>query len=216
MNSDLVLGATGLLGDNHVAVFVAKTHSEEYLPKERVYSLVAWLIQYVLCCRTSLQDHEAPDNFNRIQAALLNPSSLNSSRLYTSTIKNPPRETFVKTKDLLTQESIYAVSGKTCCSQNCVQPFLRAKIRAFWEQMYHNSTFKHRAFMKTEVHRQVHRDSHGQRMVIVEEIPICMRAWMHISGVPKSTFYRYQTYMNNGREALDHGNKGLLKPRKHT
>ena len=52
-------------------------------------------------------------------------------------------------------------------------------------------------------------------MVIVEEIPVCMRAWMHISGVPESTFYRYQTYMNNGREALDHGNKGLLKPRKH-
>ena len=58
--------------------------------------------------------------------------------------------------------------------------------------------------MKTEVHRQVHRDSHGRRMVTVEEIPVCMRAWMHISGVPESTFYWYQTYMNNGREALDH------------
>ena len=43
--------------------------------------------------------------------------------------------------------------------------------------------------MKTEVHRQVHQDSHGQRMVIVEEIPICMRAWMHIFSVPESTFY---------------------------
>ena len=53
-------------------------------------------------------------------------------------------------------------------------------------------------------------------MVTVEEIPVCMRAWMHIFGVLESTFYRYQTYMNNGREALDHGNKGLLKPRKHT
>ena len=70
--------------------------------------------------------------------------------------------------------------------------------------------------MKMEVHRQVHRDLRGRRMVTVEEIPVCIRAWMHISGVPKSTFYRYQMYMNNGREALDHGNKGLLKPRKHT
>ena len=120
------------------------------------------------------------------------------------------------TKDLLTQESINAVSSKTCCSQNCIQPFSRAKIRAFRERIYHNSTFKHKAFMKTKVHRQVHRDSHGQRMVIVEEIPVCMQAWMHISGVPESTFYRYQTYINNGREALDHGKKGLLKPRKHT
>ena len=168
------------------------------------------------CRGASLQDHEARDNFNHIQAALLNPPSLTSSRPYTSTIRNPPCETSVKTKDLLTQESINALSSKTCCSQNCVQPFSRAKIRAFRERMYHNSTFKHRAFMKTEVHRQVHRDSRGRRMVIVEEIPVCMRAWMHIFGVPESTFYRYQTYMNNGREALDHGNKRLLKPRKHT
>ena len=39
---------------------------------------------------------------------------------------------------------------------------------------------------------------------------------MHISSVLESTFYRYQTYMNDGRETLDHGNRGLLKPRKHT
>ena len=216
VNSNLVLGATGPLGDTHVAVFVAKSHSEEHLPQEWVYSLVAWPIQYVHCRGASLQDHEARDNFNCIEAALLNPPSLTSSPLYASTIRNPPRETSVKTKDLLIHESINTVSSKTCCSQNYVQLFSRAKIRAFRYQTYHNSTFKHRAFMKLEVHRQVHRDSHRQRMVTVEEILVCMRAWMHISGVPESTFYRYQTYINNGREALDHGKKELLKPRKHT
>ena len=158
MNTDLVLGATGPLGDTHVEVFVAKSHLEEHLPQEQVYSLVAWPIQYVICLGASLHNHEAQDNFNCIQAALLNPPSLTSSRLYASTIRNPPRETSVKTTDLFTQESINAVSSKTCCSQNCVQPFPRAKIRAFCERMYHNSMFKHRAFMKTEVHRQVHRD----------------------------------------------------------
>ena len=132
------------------------------------------------CRGASLQDHEARDNFNRIQAAVLNPPLLTSSRPYASTIRNPPREMYVKTKDLLTQESINAVSSKTCCSQNCVQPFSRAKIRAFRERMYHNSTFKHRAFMKMEVYRQVHRDSRGRRMVTVEEILVYMRAWMHI------------------------------------
>ena len=133
VNSDLVLGATSPLSDTHVAVFVAKSHSEEHLPQERVYSLVACPIQYVHCRGASLQDHEARDNFNRIQAVVLNPPSLTSSRPYGTTIRNPPRETSVKTKDLLTQESINAVSSKTCCSQNCVQPFPRAKIRAFRE-----------------------------------------------------------------------------------
>ena len=54
VNSDLILGAIGPLGDTHVAVFVAKSHSEEHLPQERVYSLVAWPIQYVHCCGASL------------------------------------------------------------------------------------------------------------------------------------------------------------------
>ena len=59
VNLDLVLGATGPLGDSHVAVFVAKTHSEEHLPQERVYSLVAWPIKYVHYRGASLHDHEA-------------------------------------------------------------------------------------------------------------------------------------------------------------
>ena len=59
MNSDLVLGATGPLGDSHVVVFVVKTHSQEHLPEERVYSFVASPIKYVHCRGASLQDHEA-------------------------------------------------------------------------------------------------------------------------------------------------------------
>ena len=38
--------------------------------------------------------------------------------------------------------------------------------------------------MKTEVHKAVHRDARGRRMVMVEGISVCMRAWMHISEVP--------------------------------
>ena len=105
---------------------------------------------------------------------------------------------------------------KLCCSRNCVQPFPRDKIRAFRERMYRNSTFKHRAYMKMDVHRQVHVDERGRRMVSIDNTPVCMRAWMHIAEVPEATFYRYQSYMRRGREAKDHGNKGTVKPRKHT
>ncbi len=216
VNSELVLGANGPLGDTHVSVHISKSYSEVDIPGEHVHSLVAWPIQLVHCRGASLHDHEARDNFNRRRAALLNPPSSKSARPYTSASRNPPRETAVKTKDLLTQESINAVSSKVCCSQNCIQPFPREKIRAFRERMYRNSTFKHRAFMKTEVHRQIHRDARGRRMVTVEEINVCLRAWMHIAGVAESTFYRYTKYMKDNREAKDHGNMGLLKPREHT
>ena len=70
--------------------------------------------------------------------------------------------------------------------------------------------------MKTDVHRQIHRDVRGRRMVTIEGINVCLRAWMHIAGVAESTFYRYLNYMKVNREARDHGNTGLLKPREHT
>ena len=70
--------------------------------------------------------------------------------------------------------------------------------------------------MKIEVHRAVHRDARGRRMVTVEGINVCMRAWMHNSGVPQATFYRYQAYARANREANEHGNTRLAKLRKHT
>ena len=100
--------------------------------------------------------------------------------------------------------------------KNRVQPFPREKIKSFRERMYNQSTFKFRAHMKTEVHRVMHKDARGRRMVMVEGISVCMRAWMHISGVPQATFYQYQGYARANREANEHGNTGLAKPRKHT
>ena len=70
--------------------------------------------------------------------------------------------------------------------------------------------------MKIDVHRSVHRDAHGRRMVTVEGINVCMRAWMHISRVSEATFYRYQKQARANVEAREHGNTGLAKTRKHT
>ena len=116
VNSDLVLGANEPLGDTHVSVHISKSHLEVDIPHEHVYSLVAWPIQLVHCCGASLKDHEARDNFNRAQAVLLNPPSSMSARPYISAMRNSPRETGLKSKKLLIQESINAVSNKVCCS----------------------------------------------------------------------------------------------------
>ena len=51
---------------------------------------------------------------------------------------------------------------------------------------------------------------------MVDEIPVCLTTWMHISGILESTFYKYATYNRGLLEARDHGNLGLMKPRKHT
>ena len=128
VDSELVLGAFGPLGDAHVLVHVSMSHSEVDLPEERVYSLVAWPIELVHYRGASLQNHEARDNFNRLQAALLNPPSATSTRPYTSSIRNPTHDTAAKTKFLLTEESINLVSSNVYCRKNCVQPFPRERI----------------------------------------------------------------------------------------
>ena len=67
-----------------------------------MYSLVAWPVELVHCRGASLKDHEARDHFNRSREALLNPPSSKSTRPYSSAIRNAPRETTLKTKELLT------------------------------------------------------------------------------------------------------------------
>ena len=41
VKSDLVVGASGPLGDNHVAIHICRSHSEEDIPQDLVYALVA-------------------------------------------------------------------------------------------------------------------------------------------------------------------------------
>ena len=70
--------------------------------------------------------------------------------------------------------------------------------------------------MKTKVQRCIHRDARGRGMVTVEGITVCVRAWMHIAGVPEATFYCYQRYARANREATHHGNTSTRKPRNRT
>ena len=177
VKSDLVVGAKGPLGNSHVAIHTCRSHSEDDIPQDLVYALVAWPTKLVHYHGASLHNHKARDKWNQLQAARADPVSSKSTRPYTSVIRNPPLEGPLKYKKLLSEESINLVSSRVCCLKNCVQPFLREKIKSFRERMYNQSTFKFRAHMKTEVHRAVHRDAQGRRMVMVEGISVCMDAY---------------------------------------
>lgn len=102
VSSDLVLDANSPLGDSHVVVHIVRSHSEADIPRDWTYSLRAWPIRLVHINGASLHDHEVRDNYNRRQASLSQPSSSRSARPYTSTVRNPPRESSVKSLDLLT------------------------------------------------------------------------------------------------------------------
>lgn len=135
VSSELVLGCNGSLGDTHVAVQISKSLSTDDVPDEWRYFVRAWPIASVYCNGASLRNHEIRYNYNCRQASLSQPSSSRSTR-DTSIVRNPPRETCVKAKGLLTQKSINVVSKKICCSKNRIQPYQREKIRAYRERIY--------------------------------------------------------------------------------
>ena len=214
VSSDVVIGANGPLGDLHVAVQISKTLNHEAILDEWRYSLRAWPIENVYLNGASLRDHEIHAEYDH-QLSLQHPHS-SRKRLYASTMRNPPVQTGTKAKELLTQQSINGVSSKVCCSKNCIQPFLREKIKAFRERMYRDTTFEFRYHMKLDVHRQVHRNAEGKKVITVEGIDVCLSTWRHIAGVSESTFHRFQGYAAKGESAQPHGNAGTMKPHKHT
>ena len=214
VDSTFVAGCNGALGDSFVAVQICKAFYPVDIPEDWRYSLRAWPIAHAFLNGSSLHDHNVRYEYNFKQASMGQPSS-STKRPYRST-RNPPRQSSGKAAELLTQESINAVSSKVCCSSNCVQPFPRDKIRAFRERMYRETSHEFKQHMKLDVHRQVHRNSQGKRVVTVEGIDVCLPAWRHIAGVSETSFYRFQGYVASGVQARPHGNAGLHKSRKQT
>ena len=49
VNSDVVIGTTGLLGDSHVAVQISSSLSVADVPNEWRYSIRAWPVEFVFC-----------------------------------------------------------------------------------------------------------------------------------------------------------------------
>ena len=120
VNSDLVLGAHGPLGDSHVAVHICQTYSEDDISEEDVYALMAWPTKLIHCHGVSLHNHEMRDNFNRMQAALTKVPLSKSRRPYSSVNQNSPQDDPRKYRELFSKESINLVSSKVCCLKNCV------------------------------------------------------------------------------------------------
>jgi hypothetical protein len=79
-----------------------------------------------------------------------------------------------------------------------------------------DSDVRLRTHVKLDVHRQFHTDGNGNRVVTLEGINVCSRAWQLIMGVSRATFFRYAEAATSGCRARQHGNYGSKKPREYT
>jgi hypothetical protein len=115
----------------------------------------------------------------------------------------------------LADESIRLVSAKDCCEKKCCQFFPREKIKSLRQKMW-LADFRMRSAKKLEVHRNVHIDTHGNKVVTLENVEVCCTAWYTIHAVSKADFYRFRKYSLMGRRSRFHGNSGTKTPMEAT
>ena len=64
VNSDVMIGSTGPLGDSHVAVQISSSLSMAIVPDDWRYSIRAWSVEFVFCNGASFRDHEVRAKYN--------------------------------------------------------------------------------------------------------------------------------------------------------
>ena len=116
---------------------------------------------------------------------------------------------------LMTPQFVNAVASNTCCSQSCVQHYLRAWITVLRSCIYDKTTMQFKNHIKLDIYRQFHRDATSRNVVTLEGIDVCQFAWMKIMDVSSSTFYRNAKFGVAGDAVQNHDNMGLRKPRNH-
>ena len=103
----------------------------------------------------------------------------------------------------------------TFAQRNLANFFRGKKIRSLRQEMW-LADFRMRSAKKLEVHRNLHVDTHGNKVVTLENVEVCCTAWYSIHVVSKADFYRFRKYYLLGRRSRFHGNSGTKKPREAT
>ena len=111
--------------------------------------------------------------------------------------------------------SIRLVSREDCCAKKCCQFFLREKIRSLHQKMW-LADFCMMSAQKLKVHKNLHINTHGHKLVTLENVEMCCTSWYTIHAISKANFYRFWEYFLLGHRSQFHGNLGTKKPREAT
>ena len=82
--------------------------------------------------------------------------------------------------------------------------------------MHVEGSVYHRKHRQLDVHKQIHRNTDGRDLIMLEGMEVCSKAWTTIMKVHRSSFYRYKADALIGKRAEQHGNLGTKKPQTYT
>ena len=201
------------LGADDVGVCILNSLLPLEFPVMWRFSLRRWSLRRVLHEEVNLWDHGR--QYKQTQSALfakLPPCK--GLRIYDS--NRVPRNDKERRRDrILGDDYIRLMSAKDCCARKCCQFFPREKIRSLRQEMW-LADFRMRSAKKLTVHKNLHIDTYGHKVVTLENVKVCCMAWYIIHAVSKADFYRFRKYSSLGRHSRFHGNSGTKKPREAT
>jgi hypothetical protein len=201
------------LGPDDVGVCILNSLLALEVPVTWRFSLRRWPLHRVFHEGVSLWDHGRWHE--QVQSTLVsNTRPRKGLRRYDSS-RAPPEDKEHRRDRILADESIRLVSAKDCCTKRCCQFFPREKIKSLRQEMW-LADFRMRSAKKLKVHRNLHLDAHGHKVVTLENVEVCCTAWYTIHAVSKADFYMFRKYSSLGRRSRFHGNSGTKKPREAT
>ena len=129
-----------------------------------------WPLHRVLHEEVSLWDHGR--QYRQTQSALLATTRPRKGlRIYDSR-RVSCRDKERRRDSILGNNSIRLVSTKDCCAKKCCQFFPREKISSLHQEMW-LVDFCMRSTKKLEVHRNLHIDTYGHKVVTLENVEVC-------------------------------------------
>jgi len=201
------------LGEDDVGVCILNSLLPSEVPPSWRFSLRRWPLRSVHHDGVSLWDQSR--RFEQLQQSLFATMRPRQGRRKYDSVRVPREPTQRRRDHTLGDTSIRSVATKDCCAKKCCQLFPRDKIKSLRQEMW-LADFRMRSAKKLEVHRNMHLDAGGCKVVTLENIEVCCRAWYIIHAVSKADFYRFRNYSLQGRRSRFHGNSGAKKPREAT
>ena len=120
VNVDLVIDSDGMpLGNDRVAVQIAKSLVEDEVPSEYMFLMRAWHIQRVFLNGASLYDHDQWHIYKAVVQAM-NCQPQRGVRQYESGREREDGANPLKKVLKLSTQSINFVFSSICCKRNCV------------------------------------------------------------------------------------------------
>jgi hypothetical protein len=194
------------LGEEDVGVCILNSLLSLEVPPDWRFSLRRWPLRSVLHDGVSLWDHSR--RFEEMQQSLFATIRPRQGRRKYDSIRVPRKPTQRRRDHTLGDTSIRSIATKDCCAKKCCQLFFHDKIKSLRQEMW-LVDFCMRFAKKLEVHRNMHFDAGGCKVVTLENIEV-------FHAVSKADFYRFRNYSLQGKRYRFHGNSGTKKPREAT